>query len=156
MPFLPFKSEVLVTGLEKPEVLQRIDLVTRNVNFLDYEARQKKGYEFNGVVHKDGFRLSLFIDKADSFLPLIQGKVEDSPNGSIIFLEYKLFPGSVFFLSFWTIITLTMFFFFGLMAEQPLYALVSLALGIGNYSFAWSHFKRKTKSSQKIFHDLLQ
>ncbi|EOZ92000.1 fumarate hydratase [Indibacter alkaliphilus LW1] len=156
MPFLPFQSEVLVTGLEKSEVLQRLDLVTRNVNFLDYEARQKKGFEFNGIVHQDGFRLSLVIDKADSFLPLIQGKVEESGKGSILFLEYKLFPGSVFFLGFWTIVTLVLFFFFGLMAEKPLYALVSLALGISNYLFAWSHFKRKTKSSQEIFHRLLQ
>lgn len=156
MPFLPSQSEILVSSLPKEALLGRIQQVTRNVNFLDIEARKSNGFQFNGMVHADGFRVSLVIEKADSFLPLIKGNVEESPHGSILFLEYSLFPGSVFFLVFWTLVTVGLFFFFGLMAEKPLYALISLAIGFGNYLFAWSYFKKKTKASQKIFHELLQ
>ncbi|PRY89697.1 hypothetical protein [Mongoliibacter ruber] len=156
MPFLPFQSEILVSSLKKEEVLLRLDKVTRNVNFLDLEARKSDGYKFNGVISPDAFRVSLVIDKADSFLPLIKGNIEDSGNGSILFLEYRLFPSSVFFLVFWSLVTLGLFFFFGLTAEKPLYALISLAIGLVNYLFAWSYFKKKTKISQQIFHRLLQ
>lgn len=156
MPFLPFQSEILVSVLTKDEVLIRLDKVTRNVNFLDLEARKVDGFLFNGTLSTDSFRVSLVIDKADSFLPLIKGKIEDSGNGTILFLEYSLFPASIFFLVFWSLVTISLFFFFGLIAGKPLYALVSLALGLGNYFFAWSYFKKKTKISQEIFHRLLQ
>lgn len=155
MPFFPKQSEVLVSSLTKQEVLEKLNQVTKDPNFLDYETRQKDHYQFNGTLKKDGFRISLVITKADSFLPLIKGKLDDTPSGSILFLEYSLFPGSVFFLGFWSVVTLLLFFFFGFMVEKPGFALISLVIGIGNYIFAWNHFKRKIKTSQKIFLELL-
>lgn len=155
MPFFPKHSEVLVSALKKAEVLQKLDLVTRDPNFLDYESRKENGFKFNGKIGKDSFRISLVITKADSFLPLIKGKLEDTPTGSILFLEYSLFPGSVFFLGFWSLVTLMLFFFFGFIGEKPGFALISLFLGIGNYAFVSNHFKRKIKTSQEIFYQLL-
>ncbi|WP_228527594.1 hypothetical protein [Pararhodonellum marinum] len=133
-----------------------MEKVTLNVNFLDIEARKAKGHVFNGVILENTFRLSLFIDKADSFLPLIKGSIEASEMGSILFIEYRLFPSSIFFLAFWSLVTLLMAAFFGLTAGQPLYAFISFLVGLGNYFFAWSHFRRKTRRSQLIFHELLE
>lgn len=155
MPFFPKHSEVLVSALKKEEVLERLDVVTRDPNFLDYESRNESGYQFNGTLGIESFTISLVITKADSFLPLIKGKLEDTPSGSILFLDYTLFPGSVFFLGFWSSVTILLFFFFGFMADKPGFALISLFVGIGNYVFAWKHFMRKIKVSQKIFHELL-
>ncbi|WP_291777962.1 hypothetical protein [Cecembia sp.] len=155
MPFFPKHNEVLVSSLTKKEVLEKLELVTKDPNFLDYEARKENGYQFNGTLKKDSFRISLVITKADSFLPLIKGKLDDTPSGSILFLEYSLFPGSVFFLGFWSVVTILLFFFFGFTVEKPGFALISIAIGVANYVFAWSHFKRKIKTSQRIFLDLL-
>jgi hypothetical protein len=106
-------------------------------------------------LEEDSFSISLVIDKGDSFLPLIKGKFETTPKGCILFLKYSLFPSSVFFLAFWTIVTLLLTLFFGLVAKNLWYALISFFLGFGNYFFAWVYFKRKIKVSQAIFHELL-
>ena len=153
-PF-PNHSEVLVSALSKKEVEQRLEKVTLDVNFLDYEQRLQKGFQFNGKVEKESFRLSLAINKPDSFLPLILGKIEATPKGCILFLRYRLFPSSTFFLGFWTVVTLGLAMVFGLVSQNPVYAGISLLAAIGNYYFAWSYFKRKIKISQEIFHEML-
>lgn len=153
-PF-PNHSEVLVSSLSIKEVEGRLEKVTLDINFLDYEQRLQKGFKFNGKVEKGSFRLSLAIDKPDSFIPLILGKIEATPRGSILFLRYRLFPSSTFFLGFWTIVTLAMAVFFEFVSQNPIYAGISLLVAGGNYFFAWSYFKRKIKISQEIFHEML-
>ena len=155
MPFFPNHSEVLVSTLSKEEILARLEMVTKSANFLDYDTVKNNGQLFNGTLEKDRFRISLMIKKADSFLPLIKGKLDSTPSGSILFLEYSLFPGSVFFLGFWTAVSVLLGLVFGFLVEKPVFALVSFVVGIGNYWFAWNHFKRKIKISQEIFLGLL-
>ncbi|MCH6199035.1 hypothetical protein MMU07_05580 [Aquiflexum sp. LQ15W] len=153
-PF-PNHSEVLVSSFSKKEVEERLSMVTRDVNFLDYEERLQKGCKFNGKLGKDAFRLSLVVDKPDSFLPLILGKIESTPKGCILFLQYRLFPSSAFFLGFWTVVTLALAMFFGFVSQKPIYALLCLLACVGNYYFAWNYFKRKISLSKEIFHEIL-
>jgi hypothetical protein len=153
-PF-PNHSEVLVSSFSKKEVEERLTMVTRDVNFLDYEERLQKGFKFNGKLGKDAFRLSLVVDKPDSFLPLILGKIESTPKGCILFLQYRLFPSSAFFLGFWTVVTLALSMFFGFVSQKPIYALLCLLACVGNYYFAWNYFKRKISLSKGIFHQIL-
>jgi hypothetical protein len=155
MQFFPSHSEILVSVFTQKEVEERLAKVTKNFNFLDYDTRKAKGYKFNGTLEENGFIVSLVIQKGDSFLPLIRGKFEPTPKGCILFLKYSLFPSSVFFLGFWTIVTFLLTLFFGLVAKNLWYALLSFFLGFGNYFFVWAYFKRKIKVSQAIFHELL-
>ncbi|PSL00465.1 hypothetical protein [Cecembia rubra] len=155
MPFFPSHSEVLVSSLSKEEVMERLDLVTKDANFLEYELKENQGYQFNGTLSEDSFSLSLVITKADSFLPLIKGKLEATPKGSILFLQYSLFPGTIFFLGFWSVVTVILAIFFAMVSVKYILSGISLAVGIGNYLFAWNHFKRKIRVSQEIFHELL-
>lgn len=156
MLFFPNHSEVLVSALKKSEVLLRLEAVTRDPNFLDYESRKQQGYFFNGTLQQNGFRISQIINKADSFLPLIRGRFEETPNGCILFLNYSLFPGSTFFLAFWSILTMLLALFFGFIAHRYTFAAASIILGLGNYVFAWTHFKRKIVLAKEIFHELLK
>jgi len=155
MSFFPNHSEVLVSTLKKEEILKRLNLVTKSANFLDYIADSNSVQVFNGSLEKNSFRISLVINRADSFLPLIKGEIESTPSGSILFLEYSLFPGSVFFLGFWTLLTIILALIFVLLVSNPYLAILSITLGIANYWFARSHFKRKIKISQGIFLELL-
>ncbi|WP_373522305.1 hypothetical protein [Aquiflexum sp.] len=120
---------------------------------MDYISKHE--HLFNGNLEKDGFRISLEIERADSFIPLIKGEIESTPSGSILFLTYSLFPGSIFFLGFWTLLSVILALIFALLVGNLYLAMITLTLGIGNYWFAWSHFKRKIKISQGIFLDLL-
>ncbi|MFD2201683.1 hypothetical protein [Shivajiella indica] len=153
--FFPSHSEVLVSALSKNEVEGRLEKVTKNINFLDIQERTASGYKFNGSFEEDSFSISLLIEKGDSFLPLIKGRFETTPQGCILFLKYSLFPSSVFFLGFWSLITFLLTLFFGMVSKNYLYAIITFSLGLGNYLFAWSYFKRKIGISRKIFFELL-
>ncbi|MFD2034388.1 hypothetical protein ACFSKL_06275 [Belliella marina] len=156
MPFFPTQSEILVSSLSSKEVISNLGKVTKDVNFLAYDRTQEEGHLFNGTIKENRFSISLVIQKADSFLPLIKGKIEDTPMGSILFLEYSLFPSSAFFLGFWSFVSMGLSIFFGFFANQIWYALICVVFCVLNYAFAWTHFNRKIKNSQKIFHDILE
>ncbi|AWW33173.1 hypothetical protein DN752_13050 [Echinicola strongylocentroti] len=156
MKYLPHHSEVLVSSMTCEDVIARLESVTKDVDYLSGTlVGQQEEQLFNGKINEDSFRLSKVVKRADSFLPLIKGKIEPTRAGCIIFLDYQLFPGASFFMVFWSIVTLVMGMFFLFGQEEPMFAAVSFAVGLGNVFFAWSHFKRKVKKSQQIFHKML-
>ncbi|WP_143962915.1 hypothetical protein [Litoribacter populi] len=151
---MPVHTEILVSSLSRTEVVKRLDLMTREVNYLDYEEYSHK-QKFNGRVKPDSFHLSLKMDRADTFLPLITGKIESTNQGSILFISYTLFPGAIFFLYFWLAIAMIMGMYFTFLEDNLLFGTVSLLIGLANMAFAWHHFNRKVKTSQQIFHKML-
>lgn len=154
--YLPQYSEILVSAMTCEEVIARLDGATKDVDYLSHPRYEEdEEHLFNGKVHKTTFRLSLVVRRADSFLPLIKGKIEPTRAGCIIFLDYSLFPGAAFFITFWSVVTLVMGLFFLFAASQPWFAVASLLVGLGNVLFVWHHFKRKVKRSQAIFHQML-
>lgn len=155
MDIFPHHSEILVSSFSCEEVVRKIAAVTKKIDYLDYREYSVKSYQFNGKIDKSRFRLSLVIRRADSFLPLIRGKIEPTKTGCILFLKYTLFPSSIFFLAFWSVITLFMAIFFFFYENQWIYAAACLMAGIGNFAFSWFYFKSKLKQSQLIFHQML-
>ncbi len=155
MNLLPVHSETLVSILSKEEVLAHLVRTTREVNFLDARTQQGKGIRFNGMVSKKTFRISQVIKRGDSFLPLITGQVESTPRGSIIFVNYRLFPGTVFFLVFWSVVLLAFagYYFFG--EDNISYSCICLGLAILNYALSMYFFRRQVKTSREVFHELI-
>jgi hypothetical protein len=156
MLFFPHQSEILVSPQSKAAVMSNLEKVTKNMNFLAYDALKENKYLFNGKIQEDSFTISQVIDRADSFVPLIKGKIEDTPMGSILFLSYSLFPSSAFFLGFWTVVSLLLCLFFGITSEKYVYSALSLGSAIVNYGFAWAHFRRKIKLSRAVFHEIME
>lgn len=155
MNLLPYRTETLVSSLSKEEVLGHLMRVTREVNFLDSRTFQNDKILFTGVVGRDGFRISRSIKKGDTFLPLLIGKVEDTPRGSIIFMEYRLFPSAIFFLAFWSIVLLSFSLYYLFFAPQLVYSLSCFLLGVGNYALGLFFFNRQYKTSKNLFHELI-
>ncbi|MFC3879648.1 hypothetical protein ACFOSV_05655 [Algoriphagus namhaensis] len=129
--------------------------VTSEVNYLDQRTRSRKNVLFNGLVGDSGFRISKVIDRGDTFLPLILGKIEDTPRGSIIFLKYKFFPGAIFFLAFWSLVLIGFSAFFIWGKADYVYSGICLALAILNYFISNFFFQRQVKLSRKIFINLI-
>ena len=155
MNLLPFHSETLVSALSKQEVLGHLIRVTAEVNYLDQRTRGDKTILFNGMVGQKGFRISKVVDKGDTFLPLVLGQVEETPRGSIIFLKYKLFPGALFFLAFWSVVLFGFAgYYFGLI-QNFLYGGICLFLSLLNYGLAIYFFNRQVKASRTVFHKLI-
>lgn len=155
MNLLPHYTETLVSPLSREEVISQLNRVTVWVNYLDKRSQQNREYFFNGIIGQNGFKLSKSVSHGDTFLPLILGQIEDTPRGCIVFLEYKLFPGALFFLSFWTIILLATAIFYVLIAPNYLYAFIASGLAVINYLVALFFFNRQVKKSREIFLKLL-
>ncbi|KEO72177.1 hypothetical protein [Anditalea andensis] len=154
MNLIPQHTEVLVSSLTANEVVRRLDAVTKNVSYLQVEDFQVQKI-FNGKVKEDTFHLSLSVDSGDTFLPLIHGNIDHTRAGCILFIKYTLFPGSIFFLYFWLVVTFLIGLFFLILEKNWTFALLSYGAGVGNLAFAWAHFNRKVKKSQYIFREML-
>jgi hypothetical protein len=152
---LPFHSETLVSPLSKKEVLGHLMRVTREVNFLDTRTQQVPGIKFNGMVGQEGFRISRVVKRGETFLPLINGEVEPTPRGSIIFLRFRLFPGAIFFLAFWSIVLLGFSVFFFLALKNISYGIICLVIGVLNYLLGIFFFNRQVRLSREVFHELI-
>lgn len=152
----PTFSEILVSPLPAEEVMKKALRATKKRNFLDPPRKRfVENYLFNGTIQKNTFQLSLAIENADSFLPLINGTVEPTGKGSILFIEYNFFPSTVFFLGFWMVAAFFMMVFFLTLQQDWKLALLCLAAGGGNYLVSTVHFRRKVRQSQKALHDML-
>jgi hypothetical protein len=152
MNWLPFGREILVSALSKEEVLDHLAAVTRGTR---REGLPEIRPLFNGSVEEDGFRLSRVIEKGDNFLPLLLGKVEDTPRGSIIFVRYQLFATTRFFLWFWTLALLAFSLFFLLVTNQFLQGGACLFLSGVNYALAVFFFHRQLVPSKKLFQEVI-
>ena len=155
MNLLPFDTETLVSALSKEEVLSHLNRVTKEVNYLDPRTKAKGGILFNGLIGQNGFRISKVVDRADTFLPLIMGKIETTPRGCILFINYRLFPGALFFIAFWSILLLAFTAFFCFLIPNYSYASICFTLGVVNYVLAMYFFNRQVKASRRVFHQLI-
>lgn len=155
MNFWPIHSETLVSALSKEEVLTQLNRVTGEEDYLDPRSRPVKPKLFNGIIGRNGFRISRVVKRADTFLPIIQGDIESTPRGSIIFINYKLFPGSLSFLLFWTTILVGFAIYYIFFAQNPLYAGICIGLGIINHLMAMYFFNRQVKYSREVFYSLI-
>jgi hypothetical protein len=152
MNWLPIGRETLVSALSKEELLNRLATVTRGTRD---EGPPEFRPLFYGQVGAHGFRIYRVIEKGDNFLPLLLGKVEDTPRGSILFLRYQLFSTTRFFLWFWTFILLGFSIFFFLGSQQFLQGGVCLSLMGLNYALAVFFFQRQLLLSKKLFQKVI-
>ena len=152
MNWLPFGREILVSALSKEEVLDHLAAVTRGTR---REGLPEIRPLFNGSVEEDGFRLSRVIEKGDNFLPLLLGKVEETPRGCIIFVRYQIFATTRFFLWFWTLVLLAFSLFFLLVTNQFLQGGACLSLTGVNYALAVFFFHRQLVPSKKLFQEVI-
>jgi hypothetical protein len=152
---IPYHTETLVSPLSKEEILGHLMRVTREVNFLDSRTYLNDEVKFNGIVGRKGFRISQAIKKGDTFLPLLIGKLEETPKGSIIFLEFRPFPTATFFLIFWTIVLTAFCFFYILVVPNIAYCILCASLAVGNYSLSLFFFNRQFKRTRALFYELI-
>ena len=152
MNWLPFGRETLVCALSKEELLERLSSVTRGTRA---EGLPELRPLFYGQVGDHGFLLSRVIEKGDNFLPLIQGKVEATTRGCILYVRYQLFSTTRFFLWFWTGILLGFSLFFFLVSQQFLQGGACLSLMLVNYALAVFFFHRQLVPSKKLFQEVI-
>ncbi len=154
MYLLPRSRETIVLPFLAREVYERIWKSVKPVkNGLLLIEEPEQPFLFNGWVKKDKFSISLKVARPQNFLPVMNGTIEETSTGSIIFVKYRMFPTSATFLVFWSVVTLLMAVFFGYIGRYT-FLVLSVALGVINYVVAVANFKIQVRRSSRIFRSI--
>lgn len=149
---LPSHDETLVLPLSAEEVFAKFSSVTRN----DLAAVQDKSILFSGWVKADRFRVSVKINRPNNFLALIKGRIESTSSGSLVFLEYQLFPTTRLLVTFWLLFTFLFTAIVSFQFSSYFYLFSGLAVGVGIYLITWSNFKIQRNIAREILLRILE
>jgi hypothetical protein len=151
MNFLPIHKETLVSELPVRTIIQRLSNATDPIS----REESEKLLDFQGVLDEDRFRISQQIKHPNNYIPLIEGYVEPTKHGCLIFITYKLFFSSFLFLAFWSIMCLGLAIFLALSAENYFYSLLAFGLGVLNYVITLVNFRKQVDISHALLMNTL-
>jgi hypothetical protein len=145
----PNQRETIVVPHLKEELSLRIDEEIR--------AALRPGVQKNltGWISGSAFQLTVRLRRQQLFMPVINGTIESTSKGSIVFLHYTLFPATRFLLLFWTIVLPTVGFFIS--RQYNNYALLAGATGILLlfHGIAWANFRLHLKNTRELMNQIL-
>lgn len=152
MDFLPIHKETLVSQLSSHALTERLAAATSPV-----QKRRMSSSEniFQGVLEDDRFRISQQLRHPNNYVPLIEGIVEPTRHGCLVFVTYKLFFSSFMFLVFWSVACLSLSAFLALNVQNYIYASLSLGLGALNYLITLMNFRKQVSISHTLLMETL-
>jgi hypothetical protein len=148
---LPQKNETLIVAHDWDVVLERLSAVTTDQ--VNYEGRTLK--ILAGWIKDDRFQLLIRQRRPNSFMPLVEGKIEPTSTGCLIFLQYRLMPITRMYLVLWTIIALISGAFLATYYRNLLLALASVAIIALIHGIAWANFKIHVKPLHDVIFKVL-
>ena len=150
MNLLPIHKETFVSQLSPPNLMRRLGRETSPIR------RSESGTKtFQGILDEDRFRISQRIVQPNNYVPLIEGEVEATRRGSLVFITHKLFFSSFLFLSFWSVMCMALAIFLALSAEEYIYSALALGLGGLNYTITLMNFKKQVAISHELLLETL-
>jgi hypothetical protein len=155
MTFFPFTEETIVCGEMPQNMLGRLHDVTRPVDNWQETTVKGKAYPFRGIIRNDKFSVTTLPKGPGNFVPMIDGSFEDTSTGCILTLRYRLLPGTMRFLIFWSVGTLLITAFFTILYQAYWYAAITLALGVVNYILTLESFKAQVRNSRRKLRKVL-
>jgi hypothetical protein len=150
--FLPEVSETLVVAYRSNEVLQRILEVT-STRAMEMGEPSKI---LAGWVKEDRFQLIIRQRRPNSFMPMVEGRVDSTSTGCIVFLQYKLMAITRMYLLLWTVIAFISGTFLALYYQQVLLGLGCVAIIILIHAIAWANFRIHHRPLRDIIYKVLE
>ncbi|MTI21878.1 hypothetical protein E1176_12670 [Fulvivirga sp. RKSG066] len=136
------------------EVISRLKRLTCAPSLSKRDIDQRA--TFIGRVEQSTFRVSLKVDAPENFLPIIDGEIDETSMGCIVYLKFKLFFSSIMFLTLWSAICLLIFLFFLFIVHEKAYAITALLVGLANYFVTLFYFSKKVKESHNVLMQTLK
>jgi hypothetical protein len=150
-PLLPQKKETLIVAHDWDVVLQRLfDVTTDEVN---YAGRTPK--VLAGWIKDDRFQLLIRQRRMNSFMPVVEGKIDPTSTGCLIFLHYRLMPVTRMYLILWTIITFVSGIFLSIYYLNILLGLASVGIIALIHVIAWANFKIHLRPLNDVIFEVL-
>ncbi len=145
---LPAHHETIVLPHPAEKIVEIISTATSNKPFR--QANESTLF-FNGWVKDNRFRISLRGQRVNHYLPLIIGQIESSSSGSIVFMDYKLFPSTRLLLTLWTILLTFGCVVVSFQLKNIFYLLAGAAGILLLYAVAWSNFRLQLRPAREAF-----
>jgi hypothetical protein len=127
MNLLPKKTITFVTSLSAEEVNSRLATITAHSIDWEQPNRIDPSKKFYGYVFNNHFQIALRNMRMFSFNPLVQGKIEKTGNGCIVFLSLELFILTRVLLWFWSFFMICASFF---LLQLPMYWLAGNVIAL--------------------------
>ena len=145
MQLWPAKSEMFLCPHGQEEIIRRMKLAVKPVKFQSFKNRslgdiEEEAFLFNGKVSDHGFAISHIVNRPNNFLPLIKGKIEGGDSGSLVYLEFGLFPSIKYFLVFWIVLMLLFSFISIVQNDDMLTIIFPLIILLSSYALIISRF----------------
>jgi hypothetical protein len=145
--WLPHESETLIVGHDWDVVLQRLG----NASSPEIIEQGRTPTALTGWIKDDRFQLMLRQRRPNSFTPVMEGKIDPTSSGCIIFLHYKLMPVTRMYLILWTCIVLLSVLILLFYYRDINWGLGALGIIVLIHGIAWANFKLH----KKPLHDLV-
>jgi hypothetical protein len=148
--FYPSSTETFVLAITPGEVALRLR------NAIAADRADGGQMRIRGEADERAFLIWFARQKPDNFSPQIAGTLEATPQGSLLFLRYDLFPAARRLLATATAMTLFLTLFFSLLHGAHLYALIAFSFGLVNYRLSRESFRSRVKKSRRLLAQLLE
>jgi hypothetical protein len=100
----PFSSQIIVSNLTADEIEFKLWKAVKPEHMQMHKQLQQQ-FVFTGIVQKYFFKMVRKKRYTQKFSPLMIGQVEETANGSIIFLKYFMSPNATFMMFYFFIST---------------------------------------------------
>jgi hypothetical protein len=156
MNLLPYKNSILILPYRADEVEYKLRQKVKPLsNDFLLTPPPAANFMFNGWIGEYKFRISKRITHADNFLPLIVGKIEATSKGSILFITYRMFPSTLFYLSFFCLMILLSSLFFLLVEKSWITSASLFVILLAIYLISVLDFNQKVGISRKLLEKTL-
>lgn len=145
--WLPHEHETLIVGHDWDVVLLRLD----EASSPEIIEEGRTPTPLTGWIKDDRFQFMLRQRRPNSFTPVIEGKIDPTSSGCIIFLHYKLMPVTRMYLILWTSIVLLSSLILLFHYRNITWGLGALGIIMLIHGIAWANFKLH----KKPLHDLI-
>lgn len=112
----------------------------------------REGYLFTGSIKENAFDITRIISRPENFMPQVQGKIETTSSGCIIFLKYTLQFSSRMFVVFWSLSTLFFALFLWFLQLDVFLGLGAMVAMILNLAITHINFRRKLKTTRQTLY----
>lgn len=144
---LPNANETLIVVHDWDEVLRRLGSITASERLRTPQPEKILA----GWIKDDRFQLLIRQRRPNSFIPLVEGRIDPTSTGCLIFLHYRLMPATRLYLILWTIIAFISGIFLAIYYNNVLLTAAALGLILLVYLIAWANFRLH----QKPLHDVI-
>ena len=164
MILLPFEHITYRTKLSPEEVIERLEKVvkpTMNLYGKAGFAASEDQKPYRGTINRDSFRINRIITKKNSFLPMINGRINRINDKTEIEIKMKPEWSALLFMIFW--LFMVGFFLFSsfdsttfLKNGISLSDLIPLGMFLGGYGMTIFGFKSESIKSKKFLTQLFE